>query len=142
MIRKLLCAAFVFAVGGLGYAAIELLWRGRTHPSMVAAGGLCMCIMFAMVRRFRTMGVFARAVTSAVIITIVEFILGCFINNWLRLGIWDYSDRKWNVMGQICPLYTVLWGVLSIPASQLCILINKLYENVESRSDKVAVWKL
>ena len=31
----------LFALGGAGYQAIELAWRGWSHPSMVAVGGLC-----------------------------------------------------------------------------------------------------
>ena len=27
--------------GGLGYYCVELAWRGWSHPSMVAVGGLC-----------------------------------------------------------------------------------------------------
>ena len=28
-----------FAAGGVGYCALETLWRGRTHPSMALCGG-------------------------------------------------------------------------------------------------------
>ena len=29
-----------FLIGAVGYPALEVLWRGRTHPSMALAGGL------------------------------------------------------------------------------------------------------
>ena len=29
----------VFALGAVGYAALELLWRGRTHWTMALTGG-------------------------------------------------------------------------------------------------------
>lgn len=131
LVRKILGIAAVFAVGGLGYAALELLWRGRTHWSMILAGGICMSIMFLIFRRIPGVSLFMRGIIGAVVITVVEFMIGCIVNNRLGLKIWDYSDQKWNIMGQICPLYSVLWGLLSLPVSQLCIVINNCYENIE-----------
>ena len=36
-----------------------------------------------------------------------------------RLGVWDYSRRKGNLLGQICPLYSALWFLLCIPVLPL-----------------------
>ena len=38
---KVLEYGCVFAAGGLGYGGLELLWRGRTHWSMLLCGGVC-----------------------------------------------------------------------------------------------------
>ena len=35
----------VFVMGGLGYGAIEILWRGATHWSMLLTGGICLLIL-------------------------------------------------------------------------------------------------
>ena len=32
----------LFALGGAGYQAVELAWRGTTHWTMFAAGGACL----------------------------------------------------------------------------------------------------
>jgi len=40
--------------------------------------------------------------------------------------VWDYSDRRWNVYGQICPLYSLLWFVLSAFALLLIQVVNAL----------------
>ena len=96
---------------------------------MAAVGGLCMCTLFMIYRRFRTVSLLQCAVIGALVITLIEFAAGCIINNWLGLKIWDYSDQKWNIMGQICPLYTVFWGLLSLPVSRLCMVLNDFYEN-------------
>ena len=34
-------------LGGMIYAALELLWRGRTHSSMFLLGGLCFVLIGA-----------------------------------------------------------------------------------------------
>lgn len=44
-----------------------------------------------------------------VIIILIEFIGGLIFIKGLGLKLWDYSDRKGNIMGIICPLFDVLW---------------------------------
>ena len=36
----------LLALGGAGYGAIELLWRGFTHWTMVLTGGFCFSILY------------------------------------------------------------------------------------------------
>ena len=35
------------------------------------------------------------------------------------MNVWDYSGFPLNIMGQVCLLYSVLWGLLSIVAIPL-----------------------
>ena len=39
---------------------------------------------------------------------------GLILNVWMGLGVWDYSDLPGNVLGQICPMFTVIWWVLCL----------------------------
>ena len=123
-------------MGGLGYGGIELLWRGRTHWSMIVTGGVCMSIMLVIVGKHDKIGVVSGSLIGAAVITIVELIVGCIVNIWLGYNIWDYSDQKWNVMGQICPLYTLFWCILSIPVSQICIWLNLFYNNLNKQKSR------
>lgn len=41
--------------------------------------------------------------------TVIEFIAGLIFIKGLKIKLWDYSDRKGNVMGLICPLYSLMW---------------------------------
>lgn len=50
---------------------------------------------------------------ATVIATIAEFLTGCIVNLWLKWDIWDYSNVPFNLLGQICLPYTVLWIFLS-----------------------------
>ena len=45
--------------------------------------------------------------------TKVEFLFGLILNVWLGLHMWDYSNMPGNILGQICPQFTVLWFFLS-----------------------------
>lgn len=106
----------LFLMGGMGYFCLELVWRGWSHPVMVAVGGLC----FVGVGRINevldwNMALVWQALLGAGIITTVEFASGCILNLWLGMNIWDYSAMPGNVLGQICPLYMALWYVLAFP---------------------------
>ncbi len=130
IMKKLLRYFTVFAIGGLSYAAIELMWRGRTHWSMVAAGGVCMLLMFEIFGSYQNLSLLKRAIIGACVITIVEFAFGCVLNYWLKMNIWDYSNKRFNLLGQICPMYTVLWGLLSLPVSVLCERLKNWFDAI------------
>lgn len=125
--NKMVRRSVVFALGGLCYGALELLWRGRTHWSMIIAGGICLVILFEIYTFDKNMKIWKRGLVGAAVITSVEFVFGCVFNYWLKMGIWDYSKEWLNIMGQICPWYSLLWGILSIPVSFVCIKISDSY---------------
>lgn len=51
-------------------------------------------------------------ILSVVVITI-EFITGLIFIRCLHIKLWDYSDRKGNILGVICPLYSLFWVIIS-----------------------------
>jgi uncharacterized membrane protein len=115
----------LFILGAVGYAAIEVIWRGETHWSMMIAGGLCF-ILFSMVSElFEGWSILLKAVVCAVGVTAVEFIFGAVFNLWLGMGVWDYSGRAFNILGQICPDFTVLWAGIALAFLPLADIINR-----------------
>lgn len=67
----------------------------------------------------------ARYAAGAAIICTVEYLTGFIVNLILGWSVWDYSDRLFNVYGQICPLYTILWFLICIPGDALAGFLNK-----------------
>lgn len=107
----------LFCVGGLAYSMVELLARGYTHWSMFFVGGLCFVLVGGLNNWIPwEMSIIKQMLISAVIITAVEFGSGMILNVWLGWNVWDYSDRLGNIMGQICPLFSLYWFLLSIVA--------------------------
>lgn len=53
---------------------------------------------------------------SAIIIAMIEFEAGVILNGGYKLNIWDYSDMPFNIWGQVCLPYAILWFFLSLPA--------------------------
>ncbi len=46
--------------------------------------------------------------------TLVEYIAGLIFIKGLKIKLWDYSDRKGNIQGIICPLFSFLWLLVSV----------------------------
>lgn len=54
-----------------------------------------------------------QSLICALLITAAEFAAGLILNVHLGLGIWDYSDKPGNLMGQVCPQFFIIWIFLS-----------------------------
>ena len=117
----------LFILGAVGYAAIEIIWRGRTHWSMMIAGGLCFILFSLAAEALHGRSILLKAVTCAVGVTAIEFIFGVVFNIYLGMGVWDYSHVPFNIMGQICPMFSLLWAGIAIAFLPLADAINKSY---------------
>lgn len=51
---------------------------------------------------------------SAIIASGTTLFLGKLLNRIFGKRLWDYSDRKFNLDGYICPEYFVYWGILGV----------------------------
>ena len=122
--------AVFFIIGGLGYAIIELLWRGRTHWSMMLAGGICFILFSVISEKLRGQRLLYKAILCALAVTSVEFIFGIVFNIILRMQVWDYSGVPLNFLGQICLLYTVIWGILGLIFVPLADFLNKKMQKI------------
>ena len=110
--------ALLFYLGGCGYVGLELLFRGRSHGSMFLAGGICLLLIGRLNRVEPKLPPVFRALTGAGIITMVELAVGLLVNRDYR--VWDYRDQPLNYLGQICPIFSLLW----IGAAALVLLIH------------------
>lgn len=117
--------SLLFILGAVGYASIEIIFRGFTHWSMAIAGGLCFILFSVVSELFRERSIFLRAAVSALCVTAVEFIFGVVFNLWLGMGVWDYSDRAFNILGQVCPAFTVIWAGIALAFLPLADIINR-----------------
>ena len=119
--------ALCFALGGIGYAAIEVIWRGYTHWSMMIAGGVCFIIFSVVEERLRERSLLLKAVLCALGVTMVEFVFGVIFNLILGMAVWDYSHIPFNILGQVCPVFSLLWVGIAIAFLPLANAINRDY---------------
>ena len=60
----------------------------------------------------QVLDVIIRIVIIGVGMTLIEFIAGLIFIKGLKVKLWDYSDRKGNIMGIICPSFSLIWLVV------------------------------
>jgi uncharacterized membrane protein len=102
-------------LGGLLYYCIELLWDGTSHWTMALLGGVCFTICDQLNEVFTwKMPLWKQQLLGAICVTILELIFGVFLNICLKLNIWDYSNLPFNLFGQICLYFSILWFFLSL----------------------------
>lgn len=101
-LKHILKIMILFCFGGLTYVLIELIFRGFSHWTMMILGGLS----FVLVGLFNEIKpdtpIEIQMIEGGLLITILEFLTGLLVNIKLNMNIWDYSDIKFNLMGQIC----------------------------------------
>ena len=116
-----------FLIGAVGYAAIEMIWRGRTHPTMMIAGGVCFIFFSIAADLLDGRSIILKAALSALCVTAVELIFGVVCNIRLGMGVWDYSGVPMNFLGQICLRYSLMWGGIAIAFMPFVQVLNKDY---------------
>ena len=121
--RKIIKYAVCFATGGAGYGIIELIYRRRTHWTMIIAGGICFVIFSLIDGHFTDTNLCCKATVCSGAVTAIELIFGVIFNIILKMNIWDYSKNKFNFLGQICPAFSLVWGVLGIIFMPLARLV-------------------
>lgn len=115
MLRLAFKYLILFLFGGSTYLLMEYFSRdGNTHWVMGIVGGICF-ILVGLLNENRKLNLpfWVQCIYGGFIITAVELVSGIIINRVLQLNVWDYSDHKYQNMGQICIEFTILWCFLS-----------------------------
>lgn len=107
--------------GGSTYCSLEVIFRGRSHWSMVVLA----FILFLLIGELNEilpweMSLAKQGIIGACMVTVLEFITGCIVNIWLGWNVWDYSNMPLNILGQVCLPFSLLWILLSI----VCIIVD------------------
>ena len=115
----------LFAFGAIGYSAIEIIWRGYTHWAMALAGGICFILFSLVAEGFSEYPLLLQAMICAVGVTLIELVFGLLFNRILGMQIWDYTNMPLNLLGQICPLFSLFWVALAAIFLPFADALNK-----------------
>ena len=108
---------FLFWFGGSTYVTLEVLWRGYSHWTMLLLAGTVFITIGLLNEVWEwSTSIIKQVAVGTVLATALEFITGCIVNLWLGWHVWDYSNLWGNVLGQICPAFTLLWVAISLVA--------------------------
>ena len=102
-------------IGGLIYVLLELIWRGYSHWTMFLLGGTCF-VLLGLINEILDWDtpLTLQMLIGCAVITALEFITGCVVNLWLGWNVWDYSDLKFNILGQISLFSSIGWYFISL----------------------------
>ena len=64
-----------------------------------------------------------RIIIIGIGMTLIEFVAGLIFIKGFKIKLWDYSNRKGNIMGIICPIFSLAWLVVG---SLYYFLLNPL----------------
>ena len=119
---KVLKVLTIWFLMGMVYFVIEGIWRipkgGDANISMLFVGGLCGLLIGSInqIPKFYNMSVFKQSLIGTGIVLVIEYTAGYILNIKMGLDIWDYSDMFFNINGQICLEFGLIW-LLIMPAA-------------------------
>lgn len=103
----------IFFIFGVSYVFLEVFYRGHSATSMFFVGGLCGLLIGLINEVTPKMPVLLQMLLGSVIVTFIEFVTGYILNIKLGLHVWDYSNLRFNILGQVSLLFSILWFFLS-----------------------------
>lgn len=123
----------LFAVGYCVYIAIEVTYRGFSHPFMGLCGGLALMIMDKINDYISwDVDIIIQGSIDSIIITFFELIIGEISLHTDFLPImWDYSNVLLNFDGVICLPFSLIWIGLSIIGILVADTINYYIINIQ-----------
>ena len=112
---------FLLILGGAIYYGIEVLWRGYSHVAMFFVGGMCF-ILIGLINEVIdwNMVFWKQMIIGDLCVLTLEFAFGVIFNIILKQNIWDYSNLPFNLFGQICLPFAILW----LPIVAIAIVLD------------------
>ncbi|MBR0188757.1 MAG: putative ABC transporter permease [Clostridia bacterium] len=118
----------LFVIGSLGGWVIELLFRrfvsqkkwmnpGFLTGPYLPIYGFGVLVLYAVSNiplgiDGHIWDVIIRIIIIGVGMSLIEFLAGLIFIKGLGIKLWDYSNRKGNIMGIICPSFSLIWLVV------------------------------
>ena len=131
--KKLSEYLFLWAVGGCIYYTFEVVFRGFSHWTMFVLGGICFlfCAWQGLTVKW-TDPLWLQVLRCALFVTACEFITGIVVNKWLNWSVWDYSDQPFQLFGQICiPFVVIFSGLCAVGIFLAGFLTHWIYGDVK-----------
>ena len=100
------CTEVVFYIFKTG----RLTNRGLAKVPFCPIYGIGICLSYLLL--FRVKSFFLLSLLCMAVATLVEFFVGFFTDRILYRRLWDYTNEKGNILGYVCPRFSVIWGVV------------------------------
>lgn len=113
LMKKLSEYLFLWSVGGCLYYTFEMIFRGFSHWTMFVLGGIC--FLFFGIQGMAVHWsdpLWIQVLRCTIFVTACEFMTGIVVNKYMHWNVWDYSDQPFQLFGQICLPFTILFSGL------------------------------
>lgn len=111
--KKISNYLFLWATGGCLYYSFEILFRGFSHWSMFLLGGICMVFCTWQGETLQWSDpLWIQTARCTIFVTAMEFMTGIILNQWCGYQIWNYDDQPFQLFGQICLPFMILFSGL------------------------------
>jgi len=118
----------LFVIGSLGGWVIELFFRrfmsqkkwmnpGFLTGPYLPIYGCGVAVLYGVSNislgiESQVLDVVVKIAVIGISMTLIEFVTGLIFIKGCKIKLWDYSDRKGNIMGIICPIFSLAWLVV------------------------------
>lgn len=111
---------------------------GRVPFCPIYGVGICLCsLLLGGVRSFVLLALLSMAIATA-----VELAVGYMTDRFLHSRLWDYTAEKGNILGYVCPRFSVVWGIACAAVIKLLPLIDPLIDSLDAPIFKGAAFVL
>ena len=107
---KYLC---LIGIGGSLYYVFEQLFRGFSHWSMFLLGGICVLFIYLQGSKIGwDEPLWKQILRCDIFVVSMEFMTGIVVNCMWHMNVWDYTDMPFQILGQICLPFAIIFAGL------------------------------
>lgn len=114
------CAEVVFYAIRSGRFVNRGLLRGPVCP-IYGIGITLSAMLLRSVENFILLTLLSMAVATA-----VELAVGFITHKMLDRRLWDYTKEEGNILGYVCPRFSLIWGIASATVIKLLPFIDRI----------------
>lgn len=100
--------------------------RGLARGPICPIYGVGMCLSVLLLGSVRSFVLLI--LLSMAVATLVEFALGYLSHRILGHRLWDYTEEKGNILGYVCPRFSLIWGIICASVIKLLPLVEPLID--------------
>ena len=108
----------------------RLVNRGLARGPVCPIYGVGICLSAALLGSVRSF--ISLALLSMAVATAVELAVGFSTDRFLSLRLWDYRGGKGNILGYVCPKFSLAWGVACAVIIKLLPLLDPLISMLDT----------
>lgn len=102
---------------------IEVVYRSAKQRKFINAGflhgpfipiyGFGAAFVIALEYFLDPYSILVKLLVYGIVLTLIEYAVGCLFEKIFKLKLWDYSDNAFNIHGRICLLFSVFWTMMA-----------------------------